>query len=45
LSRPLDFLALSRNQDMFFVLLARTPSKRQKIPPAAKKLIYEATKN
>jgi hypothetical protein len=30
---------------MFIVLLAETPSERQKIQPMVKKLIYEAMEN
>jgi CubicO group peptidase (beta-lactamase class C family) len=36
---------IDRKQDMFFVLLEQTPSERQKIQPAVKKLIYEAMEN
>ena len=32
-------------QDMFFILLEQTPSERQKIQPAVKRLIYEAMEN
>ena len=36
---------VDRKQDMFFVLLEQTPSERQKIQPAVKRLIYEAMEN
>ena len=36
---------IDRKQDMFFVLLEQTPSERQKIQPAVKKLVYEAMEN
>jgi hypothetical protein len=36
---------IDRKQDMFFVLLEQTPSQRQIIQPAVKKLIYEALEN
>jgi CubicO group peptidase (beta-lactamase class C family) len=39
------YFAVDRKQDMFFVLLEQTPSERQKIQPAVKKLIYEAMEN
>ena len=39
------YFAIDRKQDMFFVLLEQTPSERQKIQPAVKKLIYEAMEN
>jgi len=39
------YLAIDRKQDMFFVLLQETPSQRQIIQPAVKKLIYEAMEN
>jgi CubicO group peptidase (beta-lactamase class C family) len=38
-------LVIDRKQDMFFVLLEQTPSERQKIQPAVKKMIYEAMEN
>ena len=39
------YFVIDRKQDMFFVLLEHTPSERQKIQPAVKKLIYEAMEN
>ena len=39
------YFGIDRKQDMFFVLLEQTPSERQKIQPAVKKLIYEAMEN
>lgn len=39
------YFVVDRKQDMFFVLLEQTPSERQKIQPAVKKLIYEAMEN
>src|ERR1700744_593985 len=39
------YFVVDRKQDMFFVLLEQTPSERQKIQPAVKKLIYEGLKN
>jgi CubicO group peptidase (beta-lactamase class C family) len=39
------YFVIDRKQDMFFVLLEQTPSERQKIQPALKKLIYEAMEN
>jgi CubicO group peptidase (beta-lactamase class C family) len=39
------YFVIDRKQDMFFVLLEQTPSERQKIQPAVKRLIYEATEN
>ena len=36
---------VDRKQDMFFVLLEQTPSERQRIQPAVKRLIYEAMEN
>ena len=39
------YFVVDRRQDMFFVLLEQTPSERQKIQPAVKKLIYEALEN
>jgi CubicO group peptidase (beta-lactamase class C family) len=39
------YLVVDRRQDMFFVLLEETPSQRQIIQPAVKKLIYEAMEN
>jgi CubicO group peptidase (beta-lactamase class C family) len=39
------YFVIDRKQDMFFVLLEQTPSQRQIIQPAVKKLIYEAIEN
>jgi CubicO group peptidase (beta-lactamase class C family) len=39
------YFVIDPKQDMFFVLLEQTPSERQKIQPAVKKLIYEAMEN
>jgi CubicO group peptidase (beta-lactamase class C family) len=39
------YMMIDRKQDMFFVLLEETPSQRQIIQPAVKKLIYEAMEN
>jgi CubicO group peptidase (beta-lactamase class C family) len=39
------YFLIDRKQDMFFVLLEQTPSQRQIIQPAVKKLIYEAMEN
>ena len=39
------YFVVDRKQDMFFVLMEQTPSQRQKIQPAVKKLIYEAMEN
>ena len=39
------YFVIDPKQDMFFVLLEQTPSERQKIQPALKKLIYEALEN
>jgi CubicO group peptidase (beta-lactamase class C family) len=39
------YFVIDRKQDMFFVLLEETPSQRQIIQPAVKKLIYEAMEN
>jgi CubicO group peptidase (beta-lactamase class C family) len=39
------YFIIDRKQDMFFVLLEQTPSERQKIQPAVKRLIYEALEN
>ena len=36
------YMMVDRKHDMFFVLLQETPSQRQIIQPAVKKLIYEA---
>jgi CubicO group peptidase (beta-lactamase class C family) len=36
---------IDRKQDMFFILLEQTPSERQRIQPAVKRLIYEAMEN
>jgi CubicO group peptidase (beta-lactamase class C family) len=39
------YFVIDPKQDMFFVLLEQTPSERQKIQPAVKKMIYEALEN
>jgi len=39
------YFVVDPKQDMFFVLLEQTPSQRQIIQPAVKKLIYEALEN
>ncbi len=39
------YFAIDRRQDMFFILMEQTPSQRQRIQPALKKLIYEALEN
>ena len=39
------YFVIDRKQDMFFVLLEQTPSERQRIQTAVKKLIYEAMEN
>ena len=39
------YFVIDRKQDMFFVLLEQTPSERQKIQTAVKKMIYEALEN
>jgi CubicO group peptidase (beta-lactamase class C family) len=39
------YFVIDRKQDMFFMLLEQTPSQRQIIQPAVKKLIYEAMEN
>ena len=39
------YFVIDRKQDMFFVLLEQTPSQRQHIQPAVKRLIYEAMEN
>jgi CubicO group peptidase (beta-lactamase class C family) len=39
------YFVIDPRQDMFFVLLEQTPSQRQIIQPAVKKLIYEALEN
>jgi CubicO group peptidase (beta-lactamase class C family) len=39
------YMVVDRKQDMFFVLLEETPTQRQIIQPAVKKLIYEAMEN
>jgi CubicO group peptidase (beta-lactamase class C family) len=39
------YFVIDRKQDMFFILLEETPSQRQIIQPAVKKLIYEALEN
>ncbi len=39
------YFVIDPKQDLFFVLLEQTPSQRQIIQPAVKKLIYEALEN
>src|SRR5437868_2014872 len=39
------YFVVDRKQDMFFILMEQTPSQRQRIQPALKKLIYEAMEN
>jgi CubicO group peptidase (beta-lactamase class C family) len=39
------YFVIDRKQDMFFVLLEQTPSERQRIQTAVKKMIYEALEN
>jgi CubicO group peptidase (beta-lactamase class C family) len=39
------YFVIDRKQDMFFILMEQTPSQRQRIQPALKKLIYEAMEN
>jgi CubicO group peptidase (beta-lactamase class C family) len=39
------YFVIDRKQDMFFMLLEQTPSQRQIIQTAVKKLIYEAMEN
>jgi CubicO group peptidase (beta-lactamase class C family) len=39
------YFVVDHTQDMFFVLLEQTPSQRQIIQPAVKRLIYEAMEN
>ena len=39
------YFVIDRKQEMFFVLLEQTPSERQRIQPAVKRLIYEAMEN
>src|ERR1700694_4900818 len=39
------YFVIDPKQDMFFVLLEQTPSQRQLIQPAVKRLIYEAMEN
>ena len=39
------YFVIDRKQDLFFVLLEQTPSERQRIQRAVKKLIYEALEN
>ncbi len=39
------YMVVDRKQDLFFVLLEETPTQRQIIQPAVKKLIYEAMEN
>jgi CubicO group peptidase (beta-lactamase class C family) len=36
------YFVIDRKQDMFFILMEQTPSQRQRIQTALKKLIYEA---
>ncbi|HXO70164.1 MAG TPA: serine hydrolase domain-containing protein [Bradyrhizobium sp.] len=39
------YFIIDRKQDMFFILMEQTPSQRQRIQAALKKLIYEAMEN
>ena len=39
------YFIIDRKQDMFFILMQQTPSERQRIQAALKKLIYEAMEN
>jgi CubicO group peptidase (beta-lactamase class C family) len=39
------YFIIDRRQDMFFILMQQTPSQRQRIQPALKRLIYEAMEN
>ena len=39
------YFVIDPKQDMFFILLEQTPSERQRIQAAVKKLIYEAMEN
>jgi CubicO group peptidase (beta-lactamase class C family) len=39
------YFVIDRKQDMFFILMEQTPSQRQRIQPALKKLVYEAMEN
>jgi CubicO group peptidase (beta-lactamase class C family) len=39
------YFIIDRKQDMFFILMQQTPSQRQRIQVALKKLIYEAMEN
>jgi len=39
------YFVIDPKQDMIFILLEQTPSQRQTIQPAVKKLIYEAMEN
>ncbi|WP_375414684.1 serine hydrolase domain-containing protein [uncultured Bradyrhizobium sp.] len=39
------YFIVDRKLDMFFILMEQTPSERQRIQPALKKLIYEAMEN
>ena len=39
------YFIIDRKQDMFFILMQQTPSQRQRIQAALKKLIYEAMEN
>jgi CubicO group peptidase (beta-lactamase class C family) len=40
-----SYFIIDRKQDMFFILMQQTPSQRQRIQAALKKLIYEAMEN
>jgi CubicO group peptidase (beta-lactamase class C family) len=39
------YFIIDRKQDMFFILMEQTPSQRQRIQPALKKMVYEALEN
>ena len=39
------YFIIDRKQDMFFILMQQTPTQRQRIQTALKKLIYEAMEN
>jgi CubicO group peptidase (beta-lactamase class C family) len=39
------YFIIDRKQDMFFILMEQTPSQRQRIQAALKRLIYEAMEN
>ena len=39
------YFIIDRKQDMFFILMEQTPSQRQRIQTALKKLVYEAMEN